>query len=395
MKKIFILFFLVLISLIPLFSSADQTKQEVKIYFFYGSTCSSCHKAEPFLNDLEKKYSFLEVVSYEVFNNRDNAKILLDLLEACGEEKAVRVPTIFIGDQVIRGYLNKQTTGQEIQAAVENCLEKKCSDPMNQIQKCDYDTQEKKDEIIDYPIIGKINLSKLSLPVLTFVLAGLDGFNPCAMWVLLFLIALLINLKSRKRIWLVGGTFILVSGIVYYLLLSAWLNFFLLIGYVTITRIIVSFLAIFAGIWQLRTFFKHKPGVCQIAPDGSKIKSKLSEKAKQTAESAALPATFLGVIILAFGVNLVEFFCSAGLPAIYTKILSLSDLSALSYYLYLLFYTIVFMIDDMIVFAIALITLRRIGVTDKYSHWSSLVGGIIILLLGILLLYKPDFLMFS
>jgi len=412
MKKIFSLILIIVIfSSIANFTLAQE--KSVNLYFFYGDTCPHCKKAEVFLEDLKEKYPSLEISSYEVFGNRENAKLLLQLFEACGEEKRVRVPAIFIGDEVIIGYLSEETTGQNIEKAVEDCLSRECSNPLERIDECQFcqcegereemcqcqvcacPAEEKEDQIINYPIIGKINLSKLSLPILTVVLAGLDGFNPCAMWILLFLIALLINVRSRKRIWLIGGTFIAASGIIYYLLLSAWLNLFLAISYVTLTRIVIGLLALGVGLWQIKRFITFKPAVCEITPADSKLRQRLSEKVKQVVHSTALPATFLGIIILAFGVNLIEFFCSAGLPAIYVRILTVNPLSSMTYYLYLLLYTFIFMLDDLIIFGIAVITLSKIGFTDKYNRWSTLVGGVLILILGLLLIFKPDFLIFG
>jgi len=391
----------------------DKAPESVELYFFYGSTCPVCKKVDSLLEEFKIEYPSLKINSYEVFNNRENAKFFLQLLEACGEKKVVKVPVVFMGNEIIRGYLSDEITGKAIENAIKNCLEKECPNPLDKINKCDLceclDDEElcecdepcackeniKDEQIIDYPFIGKINLSKMSLPVLTVIVAALDGFNPCAMWVLLFLIALLINVKSRKKMWMIGGTFIAVSGIVYYLLLAAWLNLFLAISYVSITRIIIGFFAVILGFYQIKNFIVFKPGVCKVAPLGGKINERLSEKAKQVVQSTALPATFIGIIILALGVNLVEFFCSAGLPAIYTNVLSLSQLNPLTYYLYLLFYTVIFMLDDMIIFSIAIITLSKIGFTEKYTKWSMLIGGSLILILGLLLIFKPDLLMFG
>ncbi|NQV00770.1 MAG: hypothetical protein HQ537_01420 [Parcubacteria group bacterium] len=415
MKKFIVI---ILISFVVLgaanFALAQENKEKtVDIYFFYGDTCPVCKKVKVLLESSIKEYPLFEIKSYEVFGNKENAKFFLQLLESCGEEKIVRVPVVFIGDEIIRGYLSDGTTGQIIEKAIKNCSEKECPNPLDKINQCDIcecqDNEElcecdqpcackedtKNEQIIDYPLIGKINLSKLSLPVLTVLVAALDGFNPCAMWVLLFLIALLINVQSRKKMWIVGGTFIAVSGIVYYLLLAAWLNLFLAISYVTLTRIIIGLLALALGIWQIRKFILFKPGVCEVAPESSKWNEKLSSKVKQVVQSKTLPATILGIIILAFGVNFIEFFCSAGLPAIYTKILSLSQLSSFGYYLYLLLYTLVFMLDDLIIFSIAVITLSKIGFTEKYIKYSTLIGGLLILILGILLIFKPDLLMFG
>ncbi|MBU1137143.1 hypothetical protein KKD72_02125 [Patescibacteria group bacterium] len=387
-----------------------QPTNSAKVYFFYGETCPHCKKEKAFLEELKPKYPGLEIVSYEVFDNRENAKLFQEFLAACGENVAIRVPATFIGNEVIIGYTDDATTGKRIENAINACLGNQCPDPLDKIDGCEFcQCQEGKEclcqecdcpagqngEIIDYPLIGEINLSRLSLPVLTIAVAALDGFNPCAMWVLLFLIALLINVRSRKKMWLVGGVFIAASGIVYYLLLSAWLNLFLALGYVSLTRVVIGVLAIGVGVWQLKKFITYRPGVCEIAPVGGKLNQSLTQRAKQVVQSTTLPATLLGVVVLALGVNLVEFFCSAGLPAIYTRILSLSQLNPLSYYLYLLLYTFVFMLDDLIIFIIAAVTLSKIGFTDKYSKWATLTGGLVILILGFLLIFRPDFLMFG
>jgi len=413
LKKIFI-FLLILGSFFALANFALAQEDKVKLYFFYGDGCLHCAKAEKFLTQMEEKYPQLEIISYEVFGNKGNAELFLEFLEACEEEKIVRVPVIFIGQEVIKGYLGDQTTGALIEKTIQECINNQCSDPLDKVidecklcqcqgeqgelcdcQTCTCPTEKHEDEVIPYPFIGQINLSKLSLPALTVVVAALDGFNPCAMWVLLFLLALLINVQSRKRIWLIAGTFILVSGIIYYLLLAAWLNLFLAISYVSLTRIIIGSAAIIFGLWQLRKFITFKPGVCEIAPDGSTIKTRIQTQAERVVNNPVLFISILGVIVLALAVNLIEFFCSAGLPAIYTRILSLSQLSSLNYYLYLLLYTAIFMLDDMIIFFIALVTLSKIGFTDQYTKWSMLIGGLLITILGLLLIFKPDFLVFG
>ena len=395
MKKFFI-FGLILFGLLGLADFSVAAEEPVNLYFFYGNICPHCKKAERFLEELEKKHSTLEIHSYEVFGNKENAQLLIKFFKSCGKETTVRAPSIFVGNEAIIGYLSNEMTGTKIKAAVENCLDGECPDLFEKINGEKYFIQEDAgDQIINYPFIGKVNLSKLSLPILTVAIAALDGFNPCAMWVLLFLLALLINVHSRKKMIWIGGTFIIASGVVYYLLLSAWLNLFLAISYISLIRIIIGVLALGAGVWQIRNFITFKSGVCKVAPIGSKWNEKFSQKANQIVHSTALPATFAGVVALAFGANLIEFFCSAGLPAIYTQVLSLNQLSSLSYYLYLLFYTIIFMIDDLIIFTVAVITLSKLGFTDKYTKWSALIGGIIIFVLGILLIFKPDFLMFG
>jgi len=374
-------------------TSFNSQQNQVELYLFFGETCPHCKKEKTFLASIESKYPSLKINAYEVYGSTENANLLLKFFEACNRQKQVIVPATFIGDEVIVGYQNDQTTGIEIETAIKNCLEKECPNPLAKVEKCATETE--KPPALISTFLGDIDISKMSIPVLTVVLGSLDGFNPCAMWVLVLLLALLINVKSRKKMLWVGGVFILASGIVYYLIMAAWLNLFLAIGYINITRMAIGIVAICVGVWQIKSFMTYQPGVCKVTSNDEKKHKKLIDRIKKITQPAALPATFLGIVALAFAVNFIEFFCSAGLPAIYTRVLSLSDLNPLNYYLYLLLYIFFYMLDDIIVFTVAIITLSKIGFTDKYSRWSTLVGGLIILLLGLLLIFKPDLLMFA
>jgi thiol-disulfide isomerase/thioredoxin len=362
--------------------------EEIKIQFFYGDTCPHCHEEGIFLDQLESEYPDLVIDRYEVFNDSANARFFGQVLKEKKYDGRTLVPTTILDDEVLVGYSSEDTTGTQIREWVESKISGEA------IEK-----DENSEEMIKIPFFGNVAVSSLSLPVLTVVVGALDGFNPCAMWVLLLLIALLINTKSRKRMWLIGGTFIMVSGIVYFMLLTAWLNLFLAVSYVSIVRIVIGLVALGIGVWQVRNFFNYKKGVCKVT-DGNtsfqaKLKEKLQNKAKKIVSSPMSWGIFLGIVVLAFGVNLVEFFCSAGLPAVYTNVLSMSELNLVQYYLYLLVYTLIFMFDDFLVFVIALVTLKYIPIGEKYNHVITLVGGILIGLLGLLLIFKPELLMFA
>ena len=116
---------------------------------------------------------------------------------------------------------------------------------------------------------------------------------------------------------------------------------------------------------------------------------------KLTKPGLALGATILGVAVLAFGVNLIEVLCTTGFPAIYTKILTAHELPSISYYFYLLVYIFFYMLDDFIIFSIAVLTLKSNKFERKYGRLSKLISGIIILLLGLIMLLKPELLMFG
>ena len=357
-------------------------QEKVEIHFFYSALCPHCADEKEFLEQLEKKYPEIEIKKYEIIYNSENQKILKDFYEKYQVSKRDqgRVPVTFTPTKYFIGF-NEQI-GKEIESCIRECLIGEKPLPQK----------------IKIPLFGEVDISKMSLPVLTITLGAMDGLNPCAMWVLLFLISLLINTHSRKRMWLIGGTFILASGIVYYLILSAWLNLFFAISYVNLTRILIGIFALIVGIWQIKNFITYKPAVCKITEGKSFLQHRIKISLKNRAEKLALsPFTFgvlVGIIILAFGINLVEFFCSAGLPVTFTRILALNSLSNLNYYLYLLLYTFIFMLDDLIVFLIALITLSRFSLTEKYNYWATLFGGLLMFALGIILIFKPELLMF-
>jgi len=379
---IIIIFFVSVFCLFGFNFASGQQAGKIQINFFYSAICPHCAEEEEFLKELKDKYPGIEIKEYEVISSSENQEILKDFYENYQVPEGRRgwVPVTFTPTRYFIGF------NQQIGKEIENCL-KEC-----------LGEGEKVPQEIKIPFLGKIDVSKMSLPALTLTLGALDGLNPCAMWILLFLIALLINTRSRKRMWLVGGTFIAASGVVYYLILTAWLNLFLAISYVNLTRILIGVFALGVGVWQIKNFIGYR-GVCPVTDGstkfGDRIRNGLRDRAEKLALSPLTLGIFGGVIILALGVNLVEFFCSAGLPAIYTRILTLSEISTLSYYFYLLLYTFIFMLDDLIIFSLAVITLSRIGFTEKYNYWATLIGGLLILILGILLIFKPEFLMFG
>lgn len=381
-SKITIIFsFLILLSLFlkPAFGLTRQ--KSIEFNFFYSAICSHCAMEKEFLEELEKKYPEIEIKKYEIINHPENREILKDFYEKYSVPKREHglVPVIFTSTKYFIGF-NEQI-GKEIESCIKECLIGEAP------------TSQK----IKIPIFGEVNISEMSLPVLTVTLGALDGLNPCATWVLLFLIALLINIRSRKRLWLIGGTFILASGIIYYLILTAWLNLFLAISYVNLTRILIGTFALGFGVWQIRNFIRYR-GTCPIAEGDAvkgKIRNGLIKQTQKIVYSPLTPAILIGTFVLALAINLVEFFCSAGLPAIFTRILTLSSVNILTYYFYLLLYTFIFMLDDIIIFFLAIITLSRIGFTEKYNYWATLFGGLLIFILGILLIFKPELLMFN
>lgn len=388
----------ILLFLFLLFSLAQPSlaADKVNIYFFWGQGCPHCAAERKFLDSLQEKYPQIEIKSFEVTKNRENAELLQKIGQKLDTDVST-VPFTIIGKYHFSGYLNDQTSGQQIEEATRCAIETGCGEEADRLIMSLMPepqlTPRRLPETLHLPLFGPIKPKNFSLPALTFIIALLDGFNPCAMWVLIFLISLLLGMKDRPKMWLLGTTFIAVSAFVYFLFMSAWLNLFLFLGFVFWVRITIGLVALAAGGYHLRDYFLNQEAVCKVT-DGEK-RQKVFEKLKIITSKERLILAIIGIILLAFAVNLVELVCSAGLPAVYTQILSLTKLAKWQYYLYLLFYIFIFMLDDLFVFIIAMVTLQTIGITTKYARLSRLIGGLAIFIIGILLLFKPEALMFG
>jgi thiol-disulfide isomerase/thioredoxin len=415
-----IIFFIAFLLLLFNFSSQALAQEKVKLYFFYGDGCPHCAKEEIFLDNLEKEYKEIEILRYEVWGSPENARLLSRISKELNISVS-GVPVLIIGDEYIVGYYDDETTGKRIKGIIDNHIINGCDDVVGQIigggngepaeecihgcseddEACIHDCGCQADvgkgteipETLKIPIIGEINIKNFSLPVLTVIIAAIDGFNPCAMWVLLFLISLLLGMQDKKKMWILGLAFIASSAAVYFLFLSAWLNLFLFLGFVLWIRLIIGAIAIGSGAYHLKEWKENKEGVCKVTK-GNKRKM-IFDKLKKIILEKKFIISLIGIIVLAAVVNLVELVCSAGLPAVYTQVLALADLESWQYYGYLLLYIIIFMLDDMLIFAVAMVTLQEKVLTASYSRWSNLIGGIIMLIIGLLLILKPGWLMFG
>ena len=354
--------------------------EPIKLDLFYGIGCPHCALERNFLKEIKEKYQEKIVINeYEIYYNKENADIFNQKINKFKIETA-GVPILIIKDDYVLGYGNDETTGVEIERKIENYL--------NEENKL-----ENKESPIYLNIFSKkINLKSVSLPIATILIAFVDGFNPCAMWILIFLITMLINMKDKKKLYILGTTFIFVSGLMYLLFLSAWFNFFKFIGYVYWIKVIIGIVAIISGIMHIKNSLSSK-GECKATNQNQR--QKIIQKIKKVLSQEKLFFSLVGIVSLAVSVNLIEIVCSAGLPAVYTNLLSTIKLSTLEYYFYLLLYVLVFMLDDLLIFMIAVKTFEITGISKKYTKISGIVGGIIIFIIGIILIIKPELLMFG
>lgn len=352
----------------------------VTMYFFYSTSCSHCHAESIFLTKIEPKYPSLEIKRLAVDISPSNANLMKEFMQEHNLSSTIGVPQTYIGNSVVIGYSDDGTTDKLIEDKIKECIQIGCNQTV-------VTTEE---YVFEYPIIGRVDVRTLSLPFLSFLLGLLDGFNPCAMWVLIYLLTMLAATKDRKRMMLIAGTFILASVFWYFLILSGWLKLWDIIGLTDVTRIIIGIIAVVVGILNLKDYITLPKAVCKVTDVASQ--SNIMKRVEGIAKPSAVPATLLGIILLAFTVNTIEFACSAGFPTTFTRILALNNLPAIEYYFYIFIYIFFYMLDDMIVFAMAVLTLSLTDFSLRYGKFSQLASGIVLFLLGVLLIFVPSIL---
>jgi hypothetical protein len=344
-----------------------------EVYFFYLPGCSHCEEQEAFNQKLESEYRSINITRQDAITPQGSA-LLSQMLDERGIEYEPDFPITIFGNQVFGGWESEDTTGIAIEEALQQCLAGNCPPP----------TSEEPKHKVKLPLIGEIVLSDYSLPALAVILGLVDGFNPCAMWVLVYLISVVAILRDKKRIWLIVGSFVLASGILYFLFMTVWLNLFLFIGYVKTVTIVIGLVALGGGILQIRGFIQTKGAVvCEVT--GEESRKKTMTKVQEIVSSPLTWGILAGIIALAFTVNAVEFVCSAAIPAVFTQVLSLAGLTTFQYYGYILLYVLFFMLDDLVIFGTAAFALTS-SLGDRYSKYTRPIGATILIILGLLLL---------
>jgi glutaredoxin len=343
--------------------------EAAEIEVFTRADCPHCRDARPFLDQLQRERPSLRITYLDV---KENPAALARLRQLARDRKlqAIGVPAFLIHGELIVGFGSAETTGIRIREALD---------------------RQPEESLVDVPFLGPVSVGEFGLPLFTIVVGLLDGFNPCAMWVLLFLLSLLVNLRNRARALLIGGVFVGVSGLAYFAFMAAWLNIFLLVGYPRAAQIALGIVALVVGALNAKDFFAFRRGPSLSIPES--IKPGIYARSRRILAASSVAGAIGGAAVLAVLVNAVELACTAGLPALYTNILAMRSLPTWSYYGYLILYNFVYMFDDLIVLVIAVATLRRFKLQERGGRWLKLISGAVMLALGIALIVRPDFLM--
>ena len=334
MKKI-LRYILLLIALIPLniyaiskeytdvaykITNSKIEEGKINLYFFRMDGCPHCAEEEIWLKDIKENYNdYLNVYEYEVKNNKTNRKYYNDVKKTLNDDVTKSVPYTVIGKTYFVGF------SEAVGVQIENKIKELINDNVN--------NENINNEDVKIPILGNVNKKKVSIPLVAMILGAVDGFNPCAMWILLLLINMCISIKDKKKMRIVGFTFILSSGLVYFLSMLG-IGFILDFSTVIYIRNIIAILAIILGIYNLYVYIKtRKDTGCHVMKK-EKRKSIITRINKILANKSLI-LMILGTTVLSVSVNLVELACSLGFPTIFLEILTLNKIIGLNKVLYL------------------------------------------------------------
>ena len=374
---------------LALLAGAARAADPNRIELFVREGCPHCAQAEEFLGRLGRERPELTVVVRDVQHDPDALTRLQELVRATGAGVA-RVPAVYAGGQLILGYSTDAGTDRLVLSALAGS--RVAGGEISDASSCEAEDSlscgpggAKADEAFQVTAFGRtITLDDIGLPLFSITLGLLDGFNPCSMWVLLLMISLLAPLNARRRMLAIAGTFVLVQGIAYFAMMAAWLNLFLFIGLSRISQVIIGVIAIVAGLINLKDFVAFGRGITLSIPEAAK--PKIYHRMRGILHAPTYTAAIVGTIVLALLVQVVEFMCTSGFPALFTRILTLKELDTAAYYGYLLLYNVAYMLDDMIVLGIGVTLLSRHRLQEKEGRVLKLIAGVVMVGLGVYLL---------
>jgi len=412
-------FFSILIMILGIFfvsqvgySSGNNRGKKVKIEYFGKKDCKNCANLEKFLKELSTKRDDFEYVEHKIDESKEE-KAFFD--ETTSKLKLVKgTPIIYIDGHIIQGFNTADTTGKEIESLINSGKTKdkiltlkeyvesgQAGNVSSNGAVCTGDTVcevpgltkgAENQVLVNIPIINKtVDLTNYSLLTMSIILGTIDGFNPCAMWVLVLFLTALIAVGNKVKMFRVAGLFIFAEAAMYFFILNAWIYAWDFVGLDKWVTPLVGIVGIIGGIFFIRNYLK-KGDTLECEVTDFEQRAKISKKIKDIANKPFTLLTALAIIGLALSVNVIEFACSVGIPQTYTKILQINEVPFWIRQFYTFIYIIGYMIDDIIVFGFALMSVNKLQLTTKYSKWVNLFGGILMIILGFIMLIKPSLL---
>ncbi len=381
------------------YGTSESGGAAVRLHYFYSPTCPHCQEAQPFVDSLPERFPWLQLHKYSVKDNRANARLYYETAGSLGVE-ALSVPGFMFCRQVLIGYDTAATTGEDIARALESCRNQReaalAAAPELQIPTAPGDplptatSEAAIGTVVHLPLIGAVNAESLSLPILTVVLAGVDAFNPCAFFVLLFLLSLLVHAKSKARMLVVGITFVIFSGIIYFIFMAAWLNVFLIAGELRVITVLAGLVALTVAALNIKDYFWFKQGPSLSIPDAAK--PGLFRRMRGLVTTGSLLPMLASTVLLAIVANSYELLCTAGFPMVYTRALTLANLESWQYYTWLAIYNVIYVLPLLAIVLVFTHTMGARKLSESEGRILKLVSGLMMLGFGLVLLLAPNLL---
>ena len=350
-------------------------RPEIHLYFFWSAHCPHCLEARPFIETIPSARPWVRLHSLELSRHPEHVRQYVALAGMLGQS-AQAVPALIFCETLSVGWDSDATSGAALLDALDACRSDRAA------------ATSATTPALRVPLLGELDTAALSLPALTLVIAGLDAFNPCAFFVLLFLLSLMAHQKSRRRMLAIGGIFVLCSGLMYFAFMAAWLNLFQLLGNLAWVTLAAGVLAILVGAINIKDFFALERGISLSIPESRK--PDIYRRARAILAAGSLPAMLGATLLLAIAANFYELLCTAGFPMVYTRLLTLQDLGTGTRLLYLAMYNLIYVIPLALIVLVFTRTLGARKLTEREGRLLKLLSGAMMLQLGALLIFAPE-----
>ena len=377
--------------LAPLAARADDAwivtgadgQPEVQLYFFWSLSCPHCTAAHPYIEAIPQARPWVKLHALELTRHPENVERFDRMARSLGEVAASVPAWLFCGEMHV-GWGDDETTGATLRQRLDNCRARALGGAATTMNRAGPPAAAS----INLPLIGALDPASLSLPALTLVLAGLDAFNPCAFFVLLFLLSMMAHQKSRTRMLVIGGVFVAISGLMYFAFMAAWLNVFQLFGHLAWVTLAAGALAVFVGAVNIKDYFWFEKGLTLSIPESKK--PDIFRRTRNILGAENMPAMIAATAFLAIAANFYELLCTAGFPMVYTRLLTLSDLSPAGRYGYLAAYNLIYVLPLAAIVAVFAGSLGARKLTEREGRLLKLMSGVMMLELGAFLLLAPE-----
>jgi thiol-disulfide isomerase/thioredoxin len=403
MKRTFLSLLLVILGLavlgVGVVSAQDaDTPQPVTMYLFWGDGCPHCAEMKPYLDTLLDKYPGLKMEQFEVWYNDGNANLLKQTADKFGFEVG-GVPTLFIGPYHFTGYGEQMNA--DIEGVIEACRAQGCPDslgdpitplevgqPLPNSGAAAAPEDAAKEHNLTIPLLGTVDLDRQSLFASTVLIAVVDGINPCSVWVLSMLLALTVHTGSRRKVLIIGLIFLTVTAAIYALFIAGLFSVLKVVSFMGWIRVVVALVAGFFALVNIKDYFWYKEGLSFTIDD--KEKPGIAARMRRVVNaSESFPAMAGATVVLAAGVSLVEFSCTAGFPVLWTNMLTSAGVGGATFVALLLTYMLIYQLDELVLFGAAVITLRTSRLEEKHGRILKLIGGMLLLTLALVMVINP------